>query len=111
MQEFVDVVEALAIGLYTTVGLHFYSIVVSRTRNQFLRFLIFLAAVVLFIGGGLMGLALIYGGIPYVLNRGPSLATSTVRYLTLMCWLGVILAYLFLNWHTLRERLKYPSNR
>jgi hypothetical protein len=100
------ILGALGLGLYTCVGLRFYSILISRTKSDLFRFLLFLVCVALLILTPFLGWV--------ALLQGFRLESKAQRlawlFLTFFCWMGPFWAYAIANWRVLNERLRLPKN-
>ncbi len=95
MAIFLKISAAILLGVYSSLGLHFYSVIVSRIKNEAVRFLLFLAAIALFIVGPLFNLA----------GQHFKRPTGNLTIILTPCWIGVVLLYLVLNWRAFNERL------
>jgi hypothetical protein len=103
MSDWLKIVCAVGVGIYSVIGLHFYSILVNRSKNDVQRFLLYLFCIVVVIGGGLVGCAAIMGAL---YNTGhPSSTDSDMRFATLMIWASSMWIYLILS-RNFRKRLK-----
>jgi predicted MFS family arabinose efflux permease len=100
MAIFLKIIAAISLGIYTSFGLHYYSLLVSRTRNEAVRLLLFLATVALFIGGPLASLA------GHLFKR----AHANLTIILTPCWICVVLVYLVLNWRTFDQRVRTPRS-
>ena len=101
---------AAGLGVCTSLGLHFYSILVSRTKSDLIRFILFLLFLALFIGGGFIGCAAIAGGF----FHGEKTFAPSVGYLrgaVLLAWVVIVWIYIIINWRTLKQRLRRRTNR
>ncbi len=88
-------------GIYSAVGIHFYSLLVSRTKNGPLVLLLFLACCGLFFIGGIAGVAMISDSVQE--------SASHVHHLRLdifIAWMGTVWIYLILNRRRLMQCLK-----
>jgi len=95
------ILEAVGVGIYSAVGIHFYSLLVSRTKNVLLVLLLFLACCGLFFIGGIAGVALIADSVQQ--------SAPHAHHLRLFCfiaWIGTVWIYLILNRRRLMQRLK-----
>jgi hypothetical protein len=92
------ILAAISLGVYTSFGLHYYSVLVSRTKNDAIRLILFLAAFGLFIAVPLAGL----GG--HLFKR----AGGNLTVILTPCWIGVVLIYLVLNWRAFDQRVRNP---
>jgi hypothetical protein len=95
---------AIGLGMYSAIGLHFYSILLSRTKNGILRFVLPLAACALFIFGGVIGCAKLLD-IPFLHGDPSSHSSTTIRFAVPMTWIGVVWCYLIMNWQTFKKRI------
>jgi hypothetical protein len=105
MSDALKILESVGVGIYTTVGLHSYSVLASRTKSGALRALLFLIFIVFFIVGGFIGCAAIMGAL-YDTGQKPRPNDSNMRGLTLLSWLGIVWIYIIFNWRILKQRLK-----
>jgi hypothetical protein len=97
MTDILKICGAAGLGVYTSLGLHFHSILVSHTKSDLTRFISFFLFLVLFIGGGLIGSGVI----------ASSFAPSAWywRGAVLLMWVGIVWIYIMLNWRALKQRL------
>lgn len=107
----IKIAEALGLGLYSCVVLRYYSILVSRTKSDVIRLLLFLAGITLIIA--LPGL-----GCMLLLDRCLSVArtwTPNERmawlFALFICWMGPVYVYVIRNWRTLDQRLRLPKEK
>jgi hypothetical protein len=103
MSDWLKIVYAVGVGIYSVIGLHFYSLLVSRSKNDVQRFFLCLFCIILVIGGGLVGCCAIMGAL-YNTGRPPS-TDNDMRFATLITWAGSIWIYLILS-RNFRKRLK-----
>jgi hypothetical protein len=103
------IVEAIGLGLYSCIVLRFHSILVSRTKDNAVRFLLSLATVAAgvflpFLGWGVL-LIQSQGAV-----RGFS-PNQRLGWLLLLfcCWMGTFWIYAIWNRRVLNERLRPPK--
>ena len=100
----------MGIGVYTCTGLYFYSILVTRTKNDALRVLLFVLFLVVFIVGSLIACGAFADGVsPFdVLKSKPR--GSNLRFEVLLSWGVTVGAYIIMNWRGLNQRLRLPKD-
>jgi hypothetical protein len=109
MSDMMKILCAVGLGIYSSVGLYFYSVLMSRIRNAGLRFLLYLACVALFLGGGLVGCFAIWGIFDH--NRQtPTPHEDNIANLILALWLGILAIYIILDGRKLIKRIRTPNN-
>ena len=105
----IKIIDAVGLGLYTSAGTHVYSVLVSRTKNDGIRGLLFILFVALFIVGGLIGCAAIADGVVRgVMTSKPSDENS--RIAVFVFWMATFWAYAVMNWNVLKQRLGRPKD-
>jgi hypothetical protein len=106
MRYLLIVVGALALGGYSVVGLHRYSILQSRNKSIWIRLVFFIIAVALFIFVSMVGCA-------FLLAAGsiPSTIGGRIAWLlTAFFWCtGPVWFYLIRNWTAFHFRLVGPQ--
>ena len=101
MNDVLSILEAVGVGIYSAVGIHFYSLMVSRTKNVLLVLLLFLACCGLFIFGGIVGVSMISDSVQ---KSAPH--AHYMRLFIFIAWIGTVWIYLILNRRRLMQRLK-----
>ena len=97
------ILAALVLGLYSTVGLHYYSVLISWTKNEWIRIVYFLTAVAVLIF--LPMIICVWLLVPHPLPA--SLGLQRLWFaVVLLVWLSVIWIYLIKNWRPLKARLR-----
>jgi peptidoglycan/LPS O-acetylase OafA/YrhL len=99
------IIFAVGAGIFTAVGLHFYSLVVGRIRNPILRVMLFSFFVTLFIGGPLYGCAMM--SILCSSNEARSVQTDWAFFM-LLSWIGTLWIYIVLNQVMLKRCFNIP---
>ncbi len=106
MRYLIIVVAALALGVYSTVGLHYYSILASRTKSEWLRLAFSIPTIALFILLPMIGCM-------FLLGVGPNPSSKEMRGAWLLAvflsWIGTGWAYVIKNWKVLNTRLRSGS--
>jgi hypothetical protein len=101
MSYVIRILGAIALGIYSSAGLHYYSILISRTKNDWLRLLFLISAIAALVFVPMMACGL-------MLN-GPQPSASDLRYMwrwaLFLSWIAVVWIYAICNWRILRERL------
>ena len=105
MSDTTQILSSVGAGVYTAVGTHFYSILVSRAKSDAIRAMLFLLFIVFFIVGGFIGCVAIAGGI-HDTGQKPTAHDNSMRAFTLLTWSGIVLIYIIFNWRALQQRLK-----
>ena len=103
MRYAIIIVGAFILGMYSVAGLHYYSLVVSRTMGVWSRLVLYMPAVALFIFAPMVacGFLLGWGGDP------GTKATRIAWLLTVFfCWIGPVYFYLIKNRAVLSVRLR-----
>ena len=102
MSYVVRILAALVLGLYSAVGLHYYSVLISRTKNEWIRIVYFVAAVAVFIFLPMICAFLL---VPH--SASASIGIQRLWFAAvLLVWLSVIWIYLIKNWRPLKARLR-----
>jgi len=96
----------LGLGIYSAAGLHYYSILISRTRNTFIRMFFPLVAVALFIMGPMFAAFWIAPPASVV----PSRWRGRLGLLIIFLWIGPVYVYIAKNWRVLNGRSRPPKN-
>lgn len=106
----ITILGAVGIGLYTCAGLHFYSILVGRTKSDALRVLLFILCLALFIVGSLIGCGALADGVSprEVMRSRPR--GSNLRFEVLLSWGVTVWVYIIINWRVLNQRLRLPKD-
>ncbi len=102
MNYLIRILGGITLGVYTSVGLYYYSILTSRTKNAWLRILLFILCIAAFILTPMIGLGL-------MLNEAhPSTENLRITWVLALffSWVSVVWAYLIWNWRTFHERLR-----
>ena len=99
------IICAVGLGIFSSGGMFFYSVLMSRTRNSVLRFLLFLTWVVLFLFGGLIGCFAL--GRIFDHNRQiPTAHEDNIAHLILALWAGILALYIFLDGRRAIRRIR-----
>lgn len=102
MRYVIRLFAGIGLGLYTCILVHYYSLLISRTRNEWGRFFVFLCGLAVFI-------FIPFFGCIALLFTGPRPSTSNLRYLwflvVFLSWIGTFWIYAIRNWRTLQKRL------
>jgi hypothetical protein len=77
----------------------------SRTQNAWLRLFLYLACVVLFLGGGLIGIFAVWGMFDHE-RPIPTPHDKTIGTIALFTWVGILLLYMILDRRRLRQRIR-----
>jgi ABC-type polysaccharide/polyol phosphate export permease len=93
---------ALGFSAFTVAGLHYYSVLESKTRNDFVRLLIYLLCLAVFLFGPVVCFSLLFPRF----KETPRHSDAAV----LLFWLLSILVYIALNWKALLARLRVPRS-
>jgi hypothetical protein len=99
------VAGAFALGGYSALGLHYYSLLQSRTKNIWLRLAFFIVAVAFFIFIPMVGCRFLLsaGSIP------PTVGGRMAWLLTVFfSWTGPVWFYLIRNWTVFHSRIGGP---
>jgi hypothetical protein len=107
MSDTMKILCAVGLGVYSSVGLYFYTVLATRTKNAGLQFLLYLTSIALFLGGGLVGSFAIWGMFDHV-RQTPTPNDKIIGTVTLLTWVGILLLYIILDWRGIRQRLGYP---
>src|SRR6266516_2727615 len=103
MRYAIIVVGAFILGAYSVAGLHYYSLIVSRTISVWSRLALYIPTVALFVFAPMVacGFLLGWGGDPG--NK----ATRVAWLLTVFfCWIGPVYFYAIKNRSVLSVRLR-----
>jgi hypothetical protein len=72
MSYVVTLIGALALGVYSAVRLHYYSILASRTTSDWLRLVLYIPAIALFVFAPMIGCM-------FLLGAGPNSSSKEMR--------------------------------
>lgn len=98
---FLHMLAVLCLGLYTAVGFHYYTFLVSRMRNDFVRIFFALLATALLIFGPLV--AFIWVAPPPKIV--PPSWRQSVSYLMFLLWLSPVYVYWIWNRRAVNDRM------
>jgi hypothetical protein len=102
--------EALGLGLYSSVVLRSYTILVSRTKSDAIRLLLFLIEIAVGIFIPLVGWAELLdqsSGIAHAWTRNQRMGWLFALF---FCWMGPVWVYIISNWRILNQRLRLPKD-
>jgi hypothetical protein len=103
MRYLVILLGALALGVYSSLGLHYYSVLAGRTKNEWARLGLSLPSMALFIGLPMFGCM-------FLLGAGPNPSSTEMGVVwfvsVFFCWIGTVWVYLIKNRRALESRLR-----
>jgi hypothetical protein len=108
MSDTMKILCAVGLGIYSSVGLYFYTVLATRTKNTRLQVLLWLTSIALFLGGGLVGSFAIWGMFDRV-RQMPTPHVKTVDTIALFTWLGILTLYSISDWSGIQRRLGNPN--
>jgi hypothetical protein len=103
MSYIIRLVAAFGLGVYSTIGLHYYSVWIARSKSEWLRLACMIPVVGLFIFAPMVGCM-------FVLGWGPVPNTHAMRLvwigMVFLAWIGTVWVYIIKNWRVLEARLR-----
>ncbi|HWF18611.1 MAG TPA: hypothetical protein VG754_05060 [Verrucomicrobiae bacterium] len=105
MNDTTKILCAVGLGIYSSAGIYFYSVLVSRTQNLGLRLFLYLGCVALFIFGGLVGCAALWGDFDHDRQK-PTSHESNIAHFVLALWLGIFVIYIVLDGRRILRRIR-----
>lgn len=98
MNFFIQILISFVLGIYSSVGLHFYSKMIAKLKNDFARFVMFLLA---------FGLIVAIPGfvISQVFQTANFEMATKHRFILFMVWLISVWVFIIKNWKILNKRL------
>ena len=103
------VVESLGLGLYSCVVLRFYSILVSRTKNDGIRLLLSLLAAAFIVFLPIAGWGALLAQSQSAIHNFSRQQRQVWLFVLLFCWAGPVFLYRILNRRVFNERLCLPK--
>jgi peptidoglycan/LPS O-acetylase OafA/YrhL len=101
MSDVMTIIFAIGAGIFTIIGLHFYSVMMSRTKNHVLRVLSLPLFIILFVGGAVLGCTMI---LIFLVGDTTRPTHGNWGFLTLLVWIGTVGIYIFFNLGSLKKR-------
>jgi hypothetical protein len=94
---------AFGFGLYSCLGLHVYSTLVSRTKGDGLRLLLFILCIPLVFGLPIFAWVRLLSGVGVSWSR---FQRKVLVLAWLLLWIGTVWVYMVMNWRVLNQRLR-----
>jgi hypothetical protein len=100
-------VAAFGLRLYTSLGLHFYSILMSRAKTDIVRLRLVFLCLVLLIILPLIAWANLFSG---VVMSSSKIHGGVIGLACLLLWIGPVGAYIATNWRVFNQRVNGEKN-
>lgn len=94
----IQILISSVLGIYSSVGLNFYSKTINKTKSDFVRFVLFILAI-----GLLAGLPIMI--INQIFQMANFEMTTNHRFVLFMVWGVFIWVFIIKNWRILNKRL------
>lgn len=98
MNFIIQILISSVLGIYSSVGLNFYSKMIEKTKSDFTRFVLFILAI-----GLLAGLPIMI--INQIFQMANFEMTTNHRFVLFMVWGVSIWVFIIKNWRILNKRL------